>query len=40
MKDLTTKEKAKELVDSIIDIMPCLVNQTGKLIIDHAKQCA
>jgi len=40
MKDLTPKDKAKELVDSYINIMPCLLNQTGKLIIYHAKQCA
>lgn len=40
MKELTAIEKAKELVDSFIDIMPCLVNQTAESIISYAKQCA
>lgn len=36
----TPKEKAKELVDSFIEIMPPLHNQTGKTIMDHAIKCA
>ncbi len=37
---MTPKEKAKELIDEYVDIMPPIENQTGKSIIKHAKQCA
>jgi len=37
---MNPKEKAKELVERYINIMPNLLNQTGEEIIKHAKQCA
>jgi hypothetical protein len=37
---MTAKEKAKELIDLYIEIMPHLHNQTGQKIKDHAKECA
>jgi len=37
---MTPKEKAKELIEKYIEIMPCLVNQTGNKIIQHAKKCS
>ena len=37
---MEAKEKAKELVDSYIDIMPPLAHQTWYTIMDFAKKCA
>jgi len=37
---MTPKQKAKQLIDRYVDIMPCLQIQTGNLIIEHAKKCA
>jgi hypothetical protein len=37
---MTEKEKAKELIQKYIDIMPMLRTQTGRAIMDHAKECA
>jgi len=36
----TPKEFAKDLVDSYIEIMPPLANQTGNSIMAFAKECA
>jgi HD superfamily phosphodiesterase len=37
---MEAKEKAKQLVQRYVDIMPMLYNQTGDQILKHAKQCA
>jgi hypothetical protein len=37
---MTDKEKAKEIIDKYIDIMPNLENQTGVTILRHAIECA
>lgn len=37
---MTPKEKCDELIDKFIEDMPPLANQTGKKIIDYAKQAA
>ena len=34
----TPKEKAEEIIKKYIDEMPCLVEQTGKSIMKHAKE--
>jgi len=37
---MTPKENAEELMGSFIQIMPILDKQTGKDIMEHAKNCA
>jgi hypothetical protein len=37
---MTEKEKAQELIQKYIDIMPMLHTQIGRAIMDHAKECA
>jgi hypothetical protein len=37
---MTAKEKAEELIEKYISIMPCLLNQTVTLINSHAINCA
>ena len=37
---MNAKEKAKELINNYIDIMPCLKHQTGNTIKYHAINCS
>ncbi len=37
---MNAKEKAQELIQKYIDIMPSLAHQTGHSIIENAKKCA